>query len=160
MKIKVPESYIPKLKGQSENGRVIHYENSDTGFIEVVHNLEPATLAISSNPTTGLTAGVHVFGNGNITMKNLHSNMANVCDGLMERLLAESEVTISINLDVLDPSVLDIGQEYGGLTARELIYILQRLSMLRNLKKIQLKQENSADRLIIKLIREIAGHIR
>ncbi|MEK9184979.1 MAG: arginase family protein, partial [Patescibacteria group bacterium] len=51
---------------------------------------------------------------------------------------------ISIDIDVLDPSFAPATSyhEPGGLTSRQLIYMLQRLNLLKNLKAVDLVEIN------------------
>lgn len=63
-----------------------------------------------------------------------------VTEDLMETLRLGNETLIYLDLAVLDPSITkseDFGDQ-GGLTARELVYMVQKLKHLNNLKGIVL----------------------
>ena len=63
-----------------------------------------------------------------------------ICDSIMEEANKWPAVYLSIDIDAVDPAFAP-GTGYrepGGLTSRELIYMLQRLKILRNLKMIDL----------------------
>jgi arginase family enzyme len=67
-------------------------------------------------------------------------------DGIMSVARHWSKVYISVDIDVLDPAFAP-GTGYcepGGLTSRELIYMLQRLKMLRNIGMADLVEVNPA----------------
>ncbi len=56
-----------------------------------------------------------------------------VCDVVMENSREFSRLCIAVDLSVLDSSVLQ-GNSAGGLASRELVYFLQRLKLLKNLR--------------------------
>ena len=77
-------------------------------------------------------------------MKNLFLNIDNACDSVMEICRQFNELYLSIDIDVLDPSFAP-GTGYlepGGLSTRELIYFIQRIKLLKNLKRIDLTEVN------------------
>lgn len=82
----------------------------------------------------------------NIKRMNMASVVENVedsCDALME-FCRDKEVYISIDLDVLDPSFAPGVQfkEPGGFTTRQLIYFVQRLSKMKNLRAVDIVEIN------------------
>lgn len=70
--------------------------------------------------------------------------LSEVSDSVMSAIKNFESLYISIDIDVLDPSFAP-GTGYrepGGLTSRELLYFLQRLKLLKNLKMIDLVEIN------------------
>ena len=68
----------------------------------------------------------------------------NLCDTLMENVKDFKKLYLSIDIDVLDPAFAP-GTGYcepGGLSSRELIYLVQRLKNLKNLKFIDIVEAN------------------
>ena len=80
-----------------------------------------------------------------ITMKQLLENgIEDTCDTVMENFRQFDELYISIDIDVLDPSVAP-GTYYtepNGLLLSQLLYFLRRLRLLKNIKKIDLVEVN------------------
>ena len=78
-------------------------------------------------------------------MKNLFENdIKEVCDDIMEIANKFESLYISIDIDCLDCAFAP-GTGYAspcGLSSRELIYFLQRLKLLRNLKRVDLVEVN------------------
>ena len=62
----------------------------------------------------------------------------------MEIALNFSDLYLSIYIDVLDPAFAPgTGyKESGGLSIRELLFFLQRISKIRNLKRVDLVEIN------------------
>ena len=80
-----------------------------------------------------------------VTMKQIFENgVKGVCDGVMEFVSNFESLYLSIDLDVVDPAYAPgVGHvEPGGLSSRELIYFVQRLRNLKNLKKVDLVEVN------------------
>jgi len=80
-----------------------------------------------------------------LTMKQVFDNgVVNVCDGIMEFVSQFESLYMSIDMDVVDPAFAPgVGYvEPGGLSSRELIYIIQRLKNLKNLKKVDIVEIN------------------
>jgi len=78
------------------------------------------------------------------TSRILFNNLENVCDSIMEYTRNFSDLYISIDIDVLDPAFAP-GTGYlepGGLSTRELIYLIQRISLLKNIRKYDLVEVN------------------
>lgn len=101
-----------------------------------------------------------------LTMKNIFDNgVVNVCDSIMEFSSRFKSLYLSIDLDVVDPAFAPgVGYvEPGGLSSRELIYFIQRLKNLKNLKKIDIVEvnvdkdiNNMTAKLAAKLVYELA----
>jgi arginase len=100
------------------------------------------------------------------TMKQINlTGLSNVIDGLTETISAWPAIYLSIDIDIADPSAAP-GTGYiepGGLTARELIYLIQRLKLMKNLKMIDLVEvgpdkdtNNMTSKLAAKLLVELA----
>ena len=78
-------------------------------------------------------------------MKNIFENkIENVCDAVMEKIRSWPSVYLSVDIDAVDPAFAP-GTGYrepGGLSSRELIYFLQRLNLLKNIKMIDIVEVN------------------
>lgn len=86
-----------------------------------------------------------------------------MCDILME-LSNKFWLYISVDIDVVDAAFVPgtIKPEVGGLTSRQLIYFLQRLNILKNLKAIDLMEvdpEKDINLISVKLASKILGEI-
>jgi len=78
-----------------------------------------------------------------LTPKNL-SNLSYVCESVMESFRDFDELYISIDIDVLDPSIVK-GTYYtepNGLTLRQLLFFLNKLKLLKNVSKVDLVEAN------------------
>ncbi|MBW2963919.1 arginase family protein [Candidatus Woesearchaeota archaeon] len=82
----------------------------------------------------------HFLDSNNIkyfSMKQISMNaFSDVVDGLTETVRNWPNLYLSIDIDIADPSCAP-GTGYiepGGLTSRELIYLIQRLKLLKNLR--------------------------
>ncbi|MFC1690574.1 arginase family protein [Nanoarchaeota archaeon] len=79
------------------------------------------------------------------TMKRIFEDgITEVCDSLMELSRNFPSLYLSIDIDAVDPAFAP-GTGYcepGGLSSRELLYFLQRLKKLKNLKQIDLVEIN------------------
>jgi len=66
------------------------------------------------------------------------------CDSVMEVVRGFNKLYLSIDIDVVDPGFAPgVGfAEPGGLTSREMIYFIQRLKLLKNLKKVDIVEVN------------------
>lgn len=79
-----------------------------------------------------------------VGMKYIQENRQEVCDFLMERARDADAFYVSVDVDVLDPAYAP-GTGYlepGGMSSRELIYFLQRLNLLKNLKGADIVEIN------------------
>ncbi len=78
------------------------------------------------------------------TSKQIFNNMENSCDAIMEYANKFSDLHVSVDIDVLDPAFAP-GTGYlepGGISTRELIYLLQRIKLLKNIRKYDLVEVN------------------
>jgi len=68
----------------------------------------------------------------------------NLCDTLMENARDFRKLYLSIDIDVVDPAFAPGTGfcEPGGLSSRELVYLVQRLRNLKNLKFIDIVESN------------------
>jgi len=78
-------------------------------------------------------------------MKNIFEfGIGSVTDALMENVRGFSKIYISVDIDVADPAFAP-GTGYcepGGLSSRELIYVIQRLKNLKNIRFFDLVEIN------------------
>lgn len=103
------------------------------------------------------------------TMKHIFDiGIKEVCDAVMETARQWPNLYVSVDIDCIDPAFAPGTAciEPGGLSAREIIYFLQRLRMLNNLKFVDIcefDEKKDIDRMTAKLaakmIREVAGGI-
>ncbi len=76
-------------------------------------------------------------------MKYLQDNSLNeFCDTVMENAVRWQAVYISVDMDVIDPAFAPGVEtsEVGGLTPREIIYFMQRLRNIRNVKMLDVAE--------------------
>jgi arginase family enzyme len=94
----------------------------------------------------------------NFSMQSMTmESMSAVCDGVMEVASKWASTYISISLDVLDPAFATVGKPSpGGLAARELLYFIQRLRMLRNFLAADVVDFESSPELSAKLLSELS----
>lgn len=79
----------------------------------------------------------------NYSMNKLE-NIHEICDLIMEEANRFDALYLSIDIDVLDPAFAP-GTGYpepGGLTTRQLIYFIQRIKNMKNLKRMDLVEVN------------------
>lgn len=79
-----------------------------------------------------------------IKMDVLREDIDEVCDLVMERARAASGFYISVDIDAVDPSAAP-GTGYlepGGMSSRELIYFIKRLSLLENFRGADIVEIN------------------
>lgn len=78
-------------------------------------------------------------------MKRLHATpLEDSCDALMSFARRFEALYISVDIDVVDPAYAP-GTGYiepGGMTSRELLYILQRLRLLKNFSMMDIVEVN------------------
>ncbi len=79
-----------------------------------------------------------------INMDILQEDLQEVCDLIMERARQSNGFYISIDIDVLDPGFAPgtSYQEPGGMSSRDLIYFIKRLSLLDNFKGADIVEIN------------------
>jgi formiminoglutamase len=83
---------------------------------------------------------IKYFNMKEISFEGIH----NICDAVMSVAKEFGALYISIDIDVVDAAfVPGTGwREPGGLTSRELLYFLQRLKLLKNIKALDLVEIN------------------
>lgn len=79
-----------------------------------------------------------------IKMDLLREDLEGICDLIMERARSSSGFYISIDIDCADPGNAPgtACLEPGGLSSRELIYLIKRLRLLKNLKGADIVEVN------------------
>ncbi|MFH1358753.1 MAG: arginase family protein [archaeon] len=99
-----------------------------------------------------------------IKMDLLQEDIQEVCDLVMERVRDSEGFYVSIDLDCVDPGfapgVTEI--EPGGLSSRELIYFIKRLSLLDNFKGgdiVEINPEKDINDMTIKLGAKLLGEM-
>ena len=78
-----------------------------------------------------------------IPMSKIFQDLENVCDTVME-FASGKEFYLSLDIDVVDP-VFAPGTSYsepGGLTSREIIYLVQRINKVKSLKAVDIVEVN------------------
>ena len=99
-----------------------------------------------------------------ITNKQIFENsIEDTCDTIMENFRKFDELYISIDIDVLDPSIVP-GTYYtepNGLQLNQLLYFIRRLKLLKNIKKIDLVEVNPdiENKITIKTAAKIIGEL-
>lgn len=69
--------------------------------------------------------------------KTMELSLSEVCDLVMESSISFEKLCLSVNLDCLD-SAFYAGGIPGGMTTRELIYMIQRLKRMKNLRTAEI----------------------
>ena len=163
----------PNEEGKQSNIEVYDYDSGDDAIILRDKNEYPTgygLIVISLRMNEGVKGrnGVVFLGLSNYSKedigslaKNKYFTMKKISEiGLhesvslaMENAIVFEKLCISIDLDVLDKAFSPDGA-VGGMTTRELIYSVQRLKMMRNLRKVEICRDNQE--IIAKLVKEIA----
>ncbi|MBU2104747.1 MAG: arginase family protein [Nanoarchaeota archaeon] len=78
-----------------------------------------------------------------ISMNQLLENLEDSCEIIME-FAHNKELYVSIDIDVVDPAFAPATgcPEPGGLSSREFIYIIQRISKMKNLRAVDIVEIN------------------
>lgn len=78
-----------------------------------------------------------------VSINQLNENLQEVTDAIME-FAQGKQLYVSIDIDILDPAFAPATghAETGGLTSREFIYIIQRISLLKNLRAVDIVEIN------------------
>lgn len=98
------------------------------------------------------------------TCKELFGNIQEICDNIMETCRGFGNLYLSMDIDVVDPAFAP-GTGYlepGGITSRELIYFVQRIKLLKNLKRIDIVEVNpdrDANNMTVRLGAKIVGEL-
>jgi len=100
-----------------------------------------------------------------ISMSQLLMDLENSCDTIME-FSNGRELYLSLDIDVADPAFApSTGYlESGGLTSRQLIYLIQRINKMKNLKAIDIveinqEKDKEKDNLTVKLGAKILSEL-
>jgi agmatinase len=94
-------------------------------------------------------------------MHALFLDIENACDTIME-FASGKELYFSLDVDVVDPSFAP-GTGYkepGGLTSRQLIYLIQRINKMKNLRAVDIVEINpnkDIENMTVKLGAKILG---
>lgn len=100
-----------------------------------------------------------------ISMKGLFEyGIKELCDTIMEKSRAWPSFYLSVDMDVVDPACAPgVGvPEPGGLSSRELIYLVQRLSMMKNFGMAEIVEVNpkkDVNGMTVKLAAKIAAEL-
>jgi arginase family enzyme len=79
-----------------------------------------------------------------ISLNSILLNIEDSCDIIME-FSNGKELYVSIDIDVIDPAfapATGYGNEVGGLTSREFIYLIQRINKIKNLRAVDIVEIN------------------
>ncbi len=98
-----------------------------------------------------------------ISVNRLNENLSDVCDSIME-FSNKKELYVSLDIDVIDPCFAPSTgyPEPGGLTSRQMIYLIQRINKIKNLKALDIVEINEVkdkDNLTIKLGAKILSEL-
>ena len=79
-----------------------------------------------------------------ISIDSLLLSIEDICDSIME-FADKKELYVSLDIDVVDPSFAPSTgyREVGGLTSRQMIYLIQRLNKVKTLRAVDLVEINS-----------------
>jgi len=79
-----------------------------------------------------------------LSMNNLSEDLQDSCDTIME-FANGKELYVSIDIDVVDPVFAPATGycEPGGLTSRQMIYLVSRINKMKNLKAVDIVEINS-----------------
>jgi len=91
-----------------------------------------------------------------ISMDVLQEDLQGVCDMIMERARNASGFYLSIDIDCVDPAYAPGAGDLapGGISSRDLIYFLKRLSLLNNFRGadiVEINPDKDINRVTIKL---------
>jgi agmatinase len=100
-----------------------------------------------------------------ISINQIQENLSEMCEVIME-FASGKELYVSIDIDVVDPAFAPSTgyQVPGGLTSREMLYIIQRMNKMKNLKAVDIVEINSEkdkerDNITVKLGSKILGEV-
>ncbi|MFH1637008.1 MAG: arginase family protein [Candidatus Woesearchaeota archaeon] len=98
-------------------------------------------------------------------MKKLFNNIEVGCDSLMEMARFFDGLYVSIDIDVVDPAFAP-GTGYvepAGMSSRELLYFIQRLKLLKNLKAVDIMEvcpEKDVNGMTVKLAARLIAELQ
>ena len=100
-----------------------------------------------------------------ISMNQLESDLENVCDVIME-FSSGKELYVSLDIDVIDPAFAPATgyPEPGGLTSRQMIYLIQRMNKIKNLRAVDIveinpEKDKKTNNITVKLGARLLGEI-
>lgn len=78
-----------------------------------------------------------------ISINTINENIQEACDIIME-FANGKELYVSIDMDVVDPAFAPAVayEEPGGLTSRQIIYLIQRINKIKNLRALDITEVN------------------
>jgi len=96
-------------------------------------------------------------------MKNM-KDMEDVCDSVMELSNNFDGLYLSIDIDCVDPAFAPGTGfiEPGGMSSRDLIYFVQRLKLLRNLKRadiVEVNPDKDVNGMTVRLAAKVLGEL-
>jgi len=99
-----------------------------------------------------------------VKMDFLQEDLAGVCDGVMERARGAGGFYVSIDLDVIDPGIAPGVSEIepGGISGRDLIYFVKRLSLLGNFRGgdvVEINPSKDVNGMTVKLGAKLLGEM-
>jgi len=79
-----------------------------------------------------------------VTMNQIMLNIEDACDIIME-FSNGKELYVSLDIDVVDPAfapATGYANEAGGLTSRQILYLMQRINKIKNLRAVDIVEVN------------------
>ena len=79
-----------------------------------------------------------------MSINEVLTDIENACDTLME-FASGKELYVSLDIDVVDPAFAPATgyKEPGGLTSRQLIYMISRINKMKNLRAVDIVEINA-----------------
>jgi agmatinase len=79
-----------------------------------------------------------------VSMNQFLADLEDTCDIIME-FSNGKELYVSLDIDVVDPAFAPSTgyQEAGGLTSRQMVYLMQRINKIKNLKAVDIVEINA-----------------
>jgi len=98
-----------------------------------------------------------------LSIANLTEDLQEMCDTIME-FSNGKELYVSIDIDVIDPVFAPATgyPEVGGLTSREIVYLVQRIKKIKNLRAVdivEINEKKDKDKITVKLGAKILAEL-
>lgn len=98
-----------------------------------------------------------------INMNSILEDLDNIADTIME-FTQGKEVYVSIDIDIVDPAFAPATgyPEFGGLTSRQFLYLIQRIKKIKTLRAVdivEINPEKDEKRLTVKLGAKILSEL-
>ena len=98
-----------------------------------------------------------------ISMNQIMQDIEDTCDIIME-FSDGKDLYVSIDIDVIDPAFAPSTSypESGGLTARQFLYLIQRINKIKNLKAldiVEINEKKDKERITVKLGAKILAEL-